>query len=391
MTNNNSQISATSSFPPSDWVETTLGEVCEIIMGQSPKGETYNIEGNGLPFYQGVTEFDEKFVRIKTYTSKPTKIIKPNTILFSVRAPVGRVNFTKYESCIGRGNAGLNMNNGNQEFLFYLLKYLERQIQNRTSGTVFTSISSKELKEISIIIPSNPAEQKAIASILSAFDDKIELLREQNKTLEEIGQTIYQEWFGKYSVDDLIKAQEVLEFDKGIEVGSNNYYENKNELENPEMFYRVGDIVNNGNNSSIYCEKYLLGNKIFNQNEVMVSFDGTVGRVFIGGHGGYSSGIRKIFDKNGNIKNSFLYFWAKSKQVQETINLYSEGTTIQHAGKSIPYLEIISNQEHINQITENLNPIFTKILDNLFQIQTLARTRDELLPKLMSGEVRVKF
>jgi type I restriction enzyme, S subunit len=96
MTDNNSHIASSSSFPPSDWVETTLREVCEITMGQSPKGESYNLEGDGLPFYQGVTEFDEKYVKIKTYTSQPTKIIEADTILFSVRAPVGRVNFTKH-------------------------------------------------------------------------------------------------------------------------------------------------------------------------------------------------------------------------------------------------------------------------------------------------------
>ena len=65
MTDNTSYTSCSSNFPPSDWVETTLGEVCEIIMGQSPKGETYNLDGDGLPFYQGVTEFDEKYVKIK--------------------------------------------------------------------------------------------------------------------------------------------------------------------------------------------------------------------------------------------------------------------------------------------------------------------------------------
>ncbi|MCS6983470.1 MAG: restriction endonuclease subunit S, partial [Candidatus Absconditabacterales bacterium] len=267
----------------------------------------------------------------------------------------------------------------------------QKFINTHSFGAAQANISTNQIGKYKILLPPLP-EQKAIASVLSAFDDKIELLREENKTLEEIGQTIFQEWFGTYGVDDeLIKAQEILEFEKGIEVGSNNYFENKSDLENPEMFYRVADISNNGNLSSLYCEKDLLKNKIFKNDDILVSFDGTIGRVFIGGNGGYSSGIRKIFAKEKNIKSSFLYFWAKSKEVQETINLYSEGTTIQHAGKSIPYLEIISNQENINKITEPLDPIFTKILDNLYQIQSLARSRDELLPRLMRGEVRVSF
>jgi type I restriction enzyme S subunit len=93
---------------PKGWKMTTLGEVAEIIMGQSPSGESYNQSNDGLPFYQGITEFGDKYVDIKTFTNQPTKIIDENTILFSVRAPVGKVNFTKHRACIGRGNGFLN-------------------------------------------------------------------------------------------------------------------------------------------------------------------------------------------------------------------------------------------------------------------------------------------
>ncbi len=111
-----------------------------------------------------------------------------------------------------------------------------------------------------------------------------------------MGQKIF-----KYQIrminDELAQAQEILEFEKGIEIGSNNFFENEEDLENPEMYYRVGDISNNGNLSSVYCEISLLKNKTFKSDDVLVSFDGTVGRVFIGGNGGYSSGIRKIYAK----------------------------------------------------------------------------------------------
>ena len=112
----------TSKRIPNGWEETTLGEVAEIIMGQSPKGSSYNQDQDGLPFYQGITEFGEKYVGIRNYTNEPTKIVEKNTVLFSVRAPVGKVNFTRHKACIGRGNAGLRMKNNLQEFLYYLLK-----------------------------------------------------------------------------------------------------------------------------------------------------------------------------------------------------------------------------------------------------------------------------
>jgi len=180
---------------PEGWKMTTLGEVAEIVMGQSPSGESYNKKNDGLPFYQGITEFGDKYVNIKTFTSQPIKIIEPNSILFSVRAPVGKVNFIKHKSCIGRGNAGIKMKNGEQDFLYFLLKKNEKAFLNNATGTVFDSISGVQLRNFDILIPEYQEEQHAIAAVLSSFDDKIELLREQNKTLEAIAQALYKRWF----------------------------------------------------------------------------------------------------------------------------------------------------------------------------------------------------
>ncbi|MCX8035288.1 MAG: restriction endonuclease subunit S [Candidatus Dojkabacteria bacterium] len=389
---------------PNGWVETTLGEVCEIIMGQSPKGETYNLEGNGLPFYQGITEFDEKYVKIKTYTSEPTKVIEPNTILFSVRAPVGRVNFTKHKSCIGRGNAGLKMNNGNQEFLFYLLRFLEKQIQNRTSGTVFDSISGKELKEITIIVPTNPNEQKAIASVLSAFDDKIELLREQNKTLEEIGQTIFKEWFGKYSPErpeELPEGWRVgklgEEFD--ITIGrtppraESQWF---SDTPTSKKWISIKDIVNSGTyifNSSEYLtdeaiEKFNI--PIIPENTTILSFKMTVGKLTITTEEMLSNeAIAHLKLKNDSVLSSeFIYLCLKNLNFNALGSTSSIVTAINST--MIKNLEvIIPYHETMKKFDEAIQPIFAKIKDNSEQIQTLARTRDTLLPKLMKGELRV--
>ena len=187
---------------PEGWKMTTLGEVAEIIMGQSPNGESYNQNNDGLPFYQGITEFGDKYVGFKKFTNQPTKIIKENTILFSVRAPVGRINFTKHKACIGRGNAGLQMKNNQQEFLYYILKQKEKEFLRNSTGTVFDSISGLELRNTKIVIPENEVEQRAIAAVLSSFDDKIEILLEQNKTLEAIAQAIFKRWFIDFEFSD---------------------------------------------------------------------------------------------------------------------------------------------------------------------------------------------
>jgi type I restriction enzyme S subunit len=405
MTDKNLNTKENKNTPPSNWVETTLGEVADIVTDYVANGSFASLKDNVTYLKNGYARLirlvdhkrnysdDAVFVSENSYNFLKKSKLFPNDIIISnvgeYSGTVFRVPNLNIPMTLGPNAILIKFGDSNDFMYYFLTSPLGQHLVNSIkSGSANPKFNKTDFKKIKFLLPPLP-EQQAIASVLSSVDDKIELLREENKTLEEIGKTIFKEWFGNYGLDDFVKAHEILEFEKGVEIGSKNYFENKNNLENPEMFYRVGDIANNGNNSSLYCEKDLLKNRIFKKDDVLVSFDGTIGRVFVGGNGGYSSGIRKVFDKNKKIKSSFLYFWAKSEQVQETISLYSEGTTIQHAGKSIPYLEIISNQENIDEITESLNSIFIKILDNLDQIQYLARSRDELLPKLTSGQIRV--
>ena len=163
-------------------------------MGQSPKSETYNKNGKGLPFYQGIVDFGDRFTTPRVYCSNPKKVIEAGDVLLSVRAPVGQVNFTKQKCSIGRGNAGLIMKNGMQNFLFYLLQFSENQFHSNSSGSVFSSINKSNIEGLKVSLPPLP-EQKAIAEVLSSLDDKIDLLHRQNKTLENIAQTLFRQWF----------------------------------------------------------------------------------------------------------------------------------------------------------------------------------------------------
>jgi len=155
------------------WREVKLGEIAEVIMGQSPKSETYNENGEGLPFYQGVVDFGDRFVTPRVYCSDPIKIIQSGDILLSVRAPVGRVNFTKEKCSIGRGNAGLRHKNKLQNFLFYSLRNFEHKLHSSSSGSVFSSVSKSDIENLEFFCPPLP-EQKAIASFLETWDTAIE-------------------------------------------------------------------------------------------------------------------------------------------------------------------------------------------------------------------------
>lgn len=178
----------------SEWSQKTLIEVANVTMGQSPKSEYYNNDGEGLPFLQGSAEFTSMFPVFKKYTSEWNREAEENSILMSVRAPVGTLNIAPKRCAIGRGLASIQGKNDNTTFLFYLLRHSERRLNDQSSGTVFTAINKKGLENFNIQIPPLP-EQKAIAHILGKLDDKIELNRQMNQTLGEMAQALFKSWF----------------------------------------------------------------------------------------------------------------------------------------------------------------------------------------------------
>ncbi len=107
---------------PEGWEIQTLSQIADVVMGQSPKSEFYNQDRQGLPFHQGVGSYGTRFVIDTTYSTSFTRIAEAGSILFSVRAPVGRLNITKNKIVIGRGLAAINHRSGMQSYLFYLLK-----------------------------------------------------------------------------------------------------------------------------------------------------------------------------------------------------------------------------------------------------------------------------
>ena len=169
---------------PEGWVEKNLSDIAEVVMGQSPKSEFYNKNNEGLPFHQGVANFGERFVLDDIYTTSFNRTAKENSILFSVRAPVGRINITKNKIAIGRGLAAINHKGSYQSFLFYLLK--ERFFKDNLlgNGSIFASISKDELLTQKFVIPSEYLVKK-YNQITENIDLKIYSLDTQIKILVE--------------------------------------------------------------------------------------------------------------------------------------------------------------------------------------------------------------
>jgi type I restriction enzyme, S subunit len=153
-----------------EWEISKIGDYCEVIAGQSPEGQFYNPDGNGLPFYQGKKDFGDKFIKPpSTWTAQTTRVAREGDILMSVRAPVGPVNFATEEICIGRGLAAIRSKPGiSKDFLFYQLLYLQPEIAGN-EGAVFASINKSEIEALPLAIAPLPEQQRIVALLDEAF------------------------------------------------------------------------------------------------------------------------------------------------------------------------------------------------------------------------------
>jgi len=169
----------------SGWQKKTIGDLCNVIAGQSPEGKFYNTDGKGMPFYQGKKDFGDKFIDAPTtWTTQTTKVAKEGDILMSVRAPVGPVNFATDEVCIGRGLAAIRSSDGlNRDFLFYQLRHLEPEISGR-EGAVFASINKSEIEALPLAYAPLEEQKRIVAKLDEAFTGLAKAKENAEKNLQ---------------------------------------------------------------------------------------------------------------------------------------------------------------------------------------------------------------
>lgn len=140
---------------PENWCWARLGNVFNVTMGQSPDGNSVAEGGSGIEFHQGKVFFGENYIQKSNQTTtKPTKIVEPNTILICVRAPVGNTNITERKICIGRGLCGINvMASMNEKFVLYMLRVFKQDLIKKATGTTFIAITGEVLKNQLIPLP----------------------------------------------------------------------------------------------------------------------------------------------------------------------------------------------------------------------------------------------
>ena len=174
-----------------------LKEVCSIKMGQSPASDSYNDNGEGVPFFQGNADFGERYPVARKWCSAPMKMAEPEDILISVRAPIGALNYAKEECCIGRGLAALTPNKSKilPEYMFWLLKGKNAELNSKGTGSTFKAIGRKVLEEI--LVPDIGMEQQMEYAVnLEKINGIIQLRKQELQKLDDLIKSRFIELFG---------------------------------------------------------------------------------------------------------------------------------------------------------------------------------------------------
>ena len=175
---------------PEGWRVGALSDLTEITMGQSPSGKSYNETGDGMLFYQGRAEFGDRYPSIRLYTTEPSRIAEQNSVLLSVRAPVGDTNIAYNKCCIGRGLASIKAKHGFNSFIFYMVKSLKDQFDlYNGEGTVFGSINRDSLNSMKVIVPTNDVISD-FEKIVAPLDFKYKSLFTENLLLTQQRDTL---------------------------------------------------------------------------------------------------------------------------------------------------------------------------------------------------------
>lgn len=376
-----------------------LGEIVDITMGQSPKSIYYNQVGEGYPFLQGNRTFGLKYPTFDTYTTVMTKLAKSGDVIMSVRAPVGALNITPRDMCLGRGVCSLRMKNGNQEFLYYMMKYYVSDLISKESGTVFGSVNRNDINDLEVDIPENVEKQVRIGRILSSIDDKIELNNQINNNLEQQAKIIFNHLVINNPNFHSFKLTPLSELCKLITKGTTPTTLGKNFTNSGINFIKVESILENhsfNREKFSYINKttnFILKRSILHSGDILFTIAGTLGRFTLVDDSILPANtnqavaiIRVNKDKilPEYLYSSFLGNWHNDyykRHVQQAVQANLSLTTIKSL--LIPMLP----QAELQKYMELVHPIIKYMKKNEKENYLLAEQKNFILPKLMTGEL----
>lgn len=402
---------------PREWQTKKLDEVAHINLGQSPKGEYYNEEGDGPHFIQGSKNFGNKYPELERFCSEPKREAEEGDVLISVRAPVGPVNIAPENLCIGRGVTALRLDEGSNEYLYYYLKYFEDKWSQFADGTTFNSITKSDLQNLEIPYPPIK-ERNGIAFILSKIDEKIEVNNRINADLEEIAQSIFKSWFvdfephlefKKSKIGEVPAEFEIAEIDDLVWSGrgysyTSEYLDKDDEIEDSYPMINLKNVKEGGgfrtDGYKYYTEDQMKDRYKIDEGDLVVAItDLTQEGKLIGSPALIpeldeemniiSQDVAKIVPED--VPREFLYHLFKTERFQEYSKSVATGTTVLHLSlTSIGEFQFaLPSHEKLEEFAKQVRPIHEKKSNIIQENSRLRAIRDTILPKLMSGDIRV--
>lgn len=318
---------------------------------------------------------------------------KLNDVVLTTEAPLGEVAILKNENValaqriiIMRGIKNILDN----KFLkyFFQSKYGQEELHIRSSGTTVTGIKSSELKKISLFCPCYK-EQKNIAAVLGSLDDKIDLLQRQNATLEAMAETLFRQWFIEEAQEDfrITSLSNIANFLNGLACQK---YPPSNNIDKLPVL-KIRELNNGISKDCDWATSDIKSEYIVKSGDVIFSWSGSLlVKIWNGEDCVLNQHLFKVTSQT--YPKWFYFFWCKYHLKEFIIISESHATTMGHIKRSdLDAAEVlIPSDKRLQEMSYIMNPLWEKYITNQTQIRTLEKLRDTLLPKLMSGEVRVR-
>ena len=397
------------------WKKYKLGDIGTIVGGATPStknglnydGDISWITPKDLANHSGrYISRGERMISQKGFDSCSCRMLPRNSILFSSRAPIGYVAIANNELCTNQGFKSIIPNDNiiDSLFLYYLLVYYRPAIENMGSGTTFQEVSGSVMKNIEVNIPGID-DQKEIASILSSLDSKIELNRRINDNLEQQAQALFKSWFVDNPNPNWREAtlSEVALFVGGYSYNGEELTDSSNvAMATIKNFGRNGgfkadgfkDIIPSGKLKEChYADTFdiLVAHTDLTQNADVIgnaellltkgNYDSII----------FSMDLVKVLPNNSFPYRFLLAALLKNKIFKGHCLGYVNGTTVLHLSKkALPEFEIkIPSESEASMMNDTFASLYKRMAEVLQENNKLTHLRDTLLPKLMSGELKI--
>ena len=371
-----------------EWVHKKLGDddVAKIIMGQSPSSASYNDENIGLPFLQGCADFGEVFPKTSVYCNEPLKVAPQNSILMSVRAPVGTINKADQKYIIGRGLCSI-VSLINNDYLYYYLLQNKNRLEQKAQGSTFLAINSAEVNDFDVSYPESLSTQRRIAAILNSADKVIAATQKTIAKYKQIKQGMMEDLLNEQCTMNNVQWKKVKLGEVGKISMCKRVFSFETSTESEIPFYKIGTFGKDADafiSRQLY-EEYKSKFSYPKVGDILISASGTIGRTVVyDGEPAYFQDSNIIWIDNNEtiVLNQFLYYQ------YQIISWNLEGSTIARLyNDNFNRIEItIPDLAEQRRIAAILSGIDAKIAAEEKVLQKYEKVKKGLMERLLNEQ-----